>query len=170
MKDMKLVVKARDRAGNEVSDDTVRIRLQNASNPYMIDGPTSWLSVDTRVFQVPVGTARFGVAAGWTDPVTFIQGVIDNLRLGNGTAGGETFDALPEDQQSAYLEYSTQVGGVDIYNFALSQVRMQSLTGTDTAAGADKVRATFRLFRWGTANVDFDDTLPKQELNHQSAV
>ena len=152
-KDMKLVVTATDRAGNQTTDDSSRVRLQVSANPYILDGPISWISTDTRVFQVTQGQARFGVAAGWSDPNLFVAQVIDNLRAGNGTAGGESFDGLPTDQASAVLEYSTQVGGVNVYNFALAKVRLQSLTG---AAG---VRASFRLFRWGVANVSFDNTL-----------
>ena len=153
VKDMKLVVTAVDRAGNQVVDDSSRVRLQVSANPYMLDGPISWLSIDARVFQVRQGQARFDVAAGWSNPNTFIKQVIDNLRAGNGTAGGESFDALPTDEAAAALEYSTQVGGVNVYNFALSKVRLQSVTG------ATDVRASFRLFRWGTANVAFDSSL-----------
>ena len=153
VKEMKLKVTAVDRAGNQVIDDSSRVRLQVSANPYMLDGPISWLSIDARVFQVREGQARFGVAAGWTNPNTFIKQVIDNLRAGNGTAGGDSFDGLPTDQAGAALEYSTQVGGVNVYNFALAKVRLQSVTG------ATDVRASFRLFRWGTANVSFDNTL-----------
>ena len=94
-KDVKLVVTATDRSGNQVTNDTLRVRLQFNPNPYMLDGPTHWLSLDTRVFQIQEGVARFGVAAGWTNPHTFIQQVIANFRSGGGTAGGETFDSLP---------------------------------------------------------------------------
>jgi hypothetical protein len=153
IKDMKLVVTATDRAGNRTVDDSSRVRLQINANPYMLDGPVPWLSVDTRVFQVPQGQARFGVPAGWTDPNAFVAAMIDNLRNGGGTAGGESFDGLPEDQPSSALEYSTQVGGVNVHNFAVAKVRLQSATG---ALG---VRTSFRLLRWGTANVAFDSTL-----------
>jgi hypothetical protein len=151
--DVKLVVTATDRSGNQVTDDSLRVRLQVNPNPFMLDGPTHWLSTDTRVFQIAEGQARFGVAAGWTDPNTFIQQVIANFRAGGGTAGGETFDSLPTDQGAAVLEYSTSVGGTDIYNFSLAQVRLQSATGL-----AD-LRVTFRFFRWGVASVEFNDTL-----------
>ncbi len=153
LKDIKLVVTARDRSGNEVADDSKRVRLQINANPYMLDGPTSWLSIDARVFQIRQGQARFGVAAGWTDPYAFIQQVIGKLRAGNGTAGGETFDNLPTDQGAAVLEYSTAIGGNNMYNFSLSKVRLQS------SNALPNVRATFRLFRWGTANVEFNNTL-----------
>ena len=150
---LKLRITARDRSGNTLVDDSTRVRLQVNANPYMNDGPISWLSVDTRVFQIPQGQAKFGVPAGWTNPNTFIKQAIKNLRLGGGTSGGDSFDGLTQDETQAVLEYSPQVGGVNIYNFALSKVRLRSLTG---AAG---VRCIFRLFRWGTANVSFDNTL-----------
>jgi hypothetical protein len=153
VRDLKLVVTAVDRAGNRIVDDTKRVRLQVNANPFMLDGPTSWLSVDTRVFKIVEGQARFGVPAGWTNPNTFIQQVIANFRTGNGTAGGETFDSLVQDQAGSVLEYSTQVNGDTYHNFALAKMHLQSVTG------ANNVRASFRLFRWGTANVEFDDTL-----------
>lgn len=153
VRDVKLVVTATDRSGNQVTDDSLRVRLQVNPNPFMLDGPTPWLSVDARAFQVQEGQARFGVAAGWTDPNSFIQQVIANLRAGGGAAGGETFNGLPTDQGEARLEYSTSLGGVAIHNFALAQVRLKSATGV---AG---VRATFRLFRWGVASVEFNDAL-----------
>jgi len=152
-KDVKLVVTATDRSGNRVTDDSLRVRLQFNPNPYMLDGPVHWISLDTRVFQIQGGQARFGVAAGWTDPHTFIQQVIANFRSGSGTAGGETFDSLPSDQGDARLEYATSLNGTNIFNFALAQVRLQS------ASGLSGLRATFRLFRWGVASVEFNDTL-----------
>jgi len=151
--DLKLVITATDRAGNRVVDDSKRVRLQINANPYMLDGPTSWLSIDTRVFKIQQGQARFGVPAGWTNPNSFIQQVIQNFRSGGGTAGGESFDSLTQDQTASVLEYSTQVNGVNFYNFALAKMRLQSVTG------ATDVRASFRLLRWGTANVEFDNTL-----------
>jgi len=153
VQDLKLVITATDRAGNRIVDDSKRVRLQINANPYMLDGPTSWLSIDTRVFKIQQGQAKFGVAAGWTNPNTFIQQVIANLRAGNGTAGGESFDMLTQDQTASVLEYSTQVNGITYYNFALSKMRLQS------NSGVTNVRASFRFFRWGTANVEFDNTL-----------
>ena len=154
--DAKFVVTATDRSGNTIVDDSLVVRLQINPNPFMLDGDPSWLSTDTRVFQIQEGQARFGVASGWSNPNTFIQQVISNFRSGGGTAGGETFDSLPEAQASSKLEYSTTVGGNNIYNFALAKVRLQS------NAGLTELRATFRFFRWGTANVAFNDTLAYQ--------
>ena len=152
-KDVKLAVTATDRCGNLTTQDSLRVRLQFNPNPYMLDGPTHWISLDTRVFQIEEGQARFGVAAGWTDPNTFIQDVITNFRSGGGTAGGETFDSLLSDQGDARLEYSTALGGNNIYNFALAQVRLQS------ASGLTDLRLTFRFLRWGVASVEFNNTL-----------
>lgn len=148
----KVVITAVDRCGNQIVDDSIQIRLQFNPNPYMKDGPKPWLSTDTRVFQIAQGQERFGVST-WSDPNIFIQQVIANFRLGNGIAGGENFDDLEADKGAAKLEYSTTIGGVNIYNFALAQVRLQS------AIPIDDLRVTFRLFRWGVANVEFNNTL-----------
>jgi hypothetical protein len=152
-KDVKLVVTATDRSGNQVTNDTPRVRLQFNPNPYMLDGPTHWLSLDTRVFQIQEGVARFGVAAGWSNPHTFIQQVIANFRSGGGVAGGETFDSLPTDEGTARLEYATSLGATNIHNFSLAKVRLTS------AAGLTDLRVTFRFLRWGVASVEFNDTL-----------
>ncbi len=153
VKDLELVVTARDRSGNTVTTVSDPIQLRLEANPLMLDGAVSWLSTDTRVFQIERGTARFGVAPSWTDPNAFIAAVIANFRSGSGTAGGETFESLPAAQAGSALEYSTTVGSNTIYNFALAKVRLQSATG------ATGVRVGFRLFRWGTANVSFDPSL-----------
>jgi hypothetical protein len=155
-KDVKLVVTTIDRCGNQVTDDSLRVRLQLNPNPYMLDGPRHWLSTDTRVFQIAEGQARFGVGAGWTNPHTFIQQVVANFRTGSGIAGGEAFDTLPTDQESARLEYSTTVNGANIHNFSLAQVRLRS------ASGLSNLRVSFRLFRWGVASVEFNDQLAYQ--------
>jgi hypothetical protein len=55
VKDVKLVVTATDRCGNRVTDDSLRVRLQVNPNPFMLDGPTHWISLDTRVFQIAEG-------------------------------------------------------------------------------------------------------------------
>jgi hypothetical protein len=152
-RNVKLVVTATDRSGNQVTDDSLRVRLQFNPNPFMTDGSTHWLSADTRVFKIAQGQARFGVPAGWTNPNAFIQQVIANFRAGSGAAGGETFESLATDDGPAILEYSTTVGGNLIHNFALAKVRLQS------AMGLDDLRVTFRLFRWGVASVEFNQTL-----------
>lgn len=149
---LRLNVGAIDRSGNQNSFAITQLRLTVDANPYILDGPVSWLSTDTRVFQIRQGQSRFGIMMG-SDPNSFISQVIDALRAGNGTASGESFDSLPTDQGAAYLEYSPQVGGFNVYNFALAQVRLVSGTPVNGA------RTSFRLFRWGTANVEFDNTL-----------
>ena len=54
-KDVKLVVTATDRSGNQVTNDTPAGPPAVQSQPYMLDGPTHWLSLDTRVFQIEEG-------------------------------------------------------------------------------------------------------------------
>ena len=151
--DVKLVVTATDRSGNRVTNDTLRVRLQFNPNPYMLDGPTHWISLDTRVFQIEEGQARFGVAAGWTDPNTFIQEVITNFRSGGGIAGGETFDSLPTRPGRCQARVLHGPRRQQHLQLRLAQVRLQS------ASGLTDLRVTFRFLRWGVASVEFNDTL-----------
>lgn len=138
-----------------VSSDA-EIQLINEPNPFITDGPTSWLSIDLRVFTVQLNQTKFGVMMG-TDAPAFIRTVISNLTLGNGTAGGETFEALPteEEPSSLYVFPTTMVGGtpVQVFNFAVARVRYRGLT-----LNAPKVRVFFRLFQAQTTNLRFNST------------
>jgi hypothetical protein len=60
----------------EVGSGTLYLIQQQ--NPYEIDGSTSWLSIDLRVFQIKAGESRFNEPMG-SDPNTFITQVISNL-------------------------------------------------------------------------------------------
>ena len=51
-----VVVSTADRSGNQVTENG-QIKLFNEANPYMTDGDTSWLSIDTRVFRLFEGEA-----------------------------------------------------------------------------------------------------------------
>ena len=133
------------------------LELIKAANPYLLDGPTSWLSIDLRVFHVQAGQTRFGVTmgAGASDAPAFVQGVMTALTNGSGAAGGETYEGdLPADQANSTLELApTDAGGTAVFNFCLARVRMRGLT-TD----AVNARVFFRLFQAQTTNVVFDPT------------
>ena len=90
------------------------------------------------------------MAAGWTNPHTFIQQVIANFRAGGGIAGGETFDSLPTDQGDARLEYSTSVGGNDIHNFSLAQVRLTERFGTGRICGSRSASSAGESRAWSS--------------------
>lgn len=120
-------------------------------NPYEIDGATSWLSTDLRVFQINGGQPKFGATMGATaaQAPTFIQQVINNLNAG--TTGGQTFDNdLSTDQQTSRLELSEAVSGTKVFNFAVARVRY---IGT---LQAQNVRAFFRLFPASTTSLSYD--------------
>ena len=127
------------------------ILLVDEPNPYELDGPTSWLSTDLRVFQIRAGDTRFGETMGGApgDAPTFIQNVIGRLNAGN--TAGDTFDAISTDETTSALELSEQVSGVRVFNYAVAKVRLRSL-----AADANNVRVFFRLFPAATTSTAYD--------------
>lgn len=122
--------------------------LVTQPNPYEIDGETSWLSTDLRVFQIRAGESRFGMAMG-TDAPGFISGVINNLN--SGATGGQTFETISVDQQTSRLELSQTVGGTPVFDFAVAKVRYRALS-----TPADNVQVLFRLFPASSTSLDYD--------------
>jgi hypothetical protein len=133
------------------------IELVKAANPFLQDGPVTWLSIDLRVFHVTAGAMRFGetMGPGAGDAPAFIQSVIQALNVGHGSAGGESFElSLSTDEDASSLELSpTDSGGNAVFDFALARVRMRGLT-----QDAQSARVFFRLFQAQTTNVVFDTT------------
>lgn len=129
----------------EVGSGTLYLIQQQ--NPYEIDGSTSWLSIDLRVFQIKPGESRFNETMG-SDPNTFITQGISNL---NNNTAGQTFESISTDQQTSRLELSQTVGGVAVHNFAIARVRYLSKD-----SDATDVRVFFRLFPWETTSVEYN--------------
>jgi len=127
------------------------ILLVDEPNPYELDGSTSWLSTDVRVFQINAGQARFGETVGSNpaDATTFITNVINRLNTNN--TGGQTFDGISTDETTSALELSETVSGVRVFNFAVAKVRFRSL-----AADANDVRVFFRLFPASSTSTAYD--------------
>jgi hypothetical protein len=148
----RLRVTARDRAGNTSTVET-HVKLFKEANPYMLDGLTPWLSIDTRTFAVEEGQTRFGATVAAGQPLAFLAAVLTGLNAG--TTGAETFDALPQEGEGAALEYAQSrhdfAAGTTklVYNIALAKVRLQG------GAGAQDVRAFFRLFRYAEPRLLF---------------
>jgi hypothetical protein len=137
------------------------IYLIKQPNPYEVDGETSWLSTDLRVFQIKTGELKFG-ASMVSDASAFIIDVI--TRLNNGDTNGQTFeDDISVNQQTSRLELSTTVDGIPVFNFAVAKVRYRSLV-----APAEDVRVFFRLFPWATTSVSYNQTT--EYRRHESAV
>ena len=127
------------------------IVLVDEPNPYELDGATSWLSTDLRVFQIAGGQSRFGEPMGNTpaSAPTFIQNVINRLNSNN--TAGDSFDNISTDESASAVELSETVSSVPIFNFAVVKVRFRSLV-----ADANDVRVFFRLFPASTTSTVYD--------------
>jgi hypothetical protein len=123
-------------------------------DPYIKQGAHDWwLSNDIRLIQVAQGDAAFGVTMG-TDPHQFLLDVTSALELGQGTAGGQSFDTnTTEDNEVISVAPQTMRGGhlVNVYNFAIARVHYQGL-----AVAANDVRVFFRLFAANSTATDFE--------------
>jgi hypothetical protein len=116
---------------------------------YALDGPVPWLSIDTRVVQVPrhsmLNTLRND------DPVSFVQAVIDRFRsLPNNEF--HPFQQLSQDINTSRLELSDSVNGTVVDNFAFAKVRFRAPAGVD----AHNVKVFFRLFTTAMTNLGYD--------------
>jgi hypothetical protein len=130
---------------------TAKLYLIKQPNPYEIDGATSWLSTDLRVFQIRTGESKFNSTMA-ADGSAFITNVINNLNTGN--TGGQTFEGnISTDQQTSRLELSQSVGGVNVYNFAVAKVRYRALS-----VSATNVRVFFRLFQTSSTSMEFNQS------------
>lgn len=126
--------------------------LFHQPNPYMLDGPTHWLSTDVRVFQITGGESRFGQNMGSTDAAAgnFIASVVNDF---NGLApAGHPFDGISTDQQASRLELSRSVDGDRVFNFAIARVRYRG-----NVLDADDVRVMFRLFTTAATGLDYNE-------------
>lgn len=141
------------------------ITLTTQPNPYEIDGPTSWLSVDLQVFQVLEGGAlpnTPGIQLN-SGPNNFITQLLRNTGGGYNDptlarAPNHPFDLdLVANQDTSAVEWAEKlmVGTqlVPVFNFAVARVRYRAL-----ANPAANVRAFFRLFQASTTSTDFQNT------------
>jgi murein tripeptide amidase MpaA len=137
--------------------DVAPMQLLKQPNPYMVDGPISWLSTDVRVFQLrpgdkvnPASTTVLEDPNAVPDaPFHFIQGLLTELRgYGNGFA--PPFENISQDEQASQLELSRTVGGVRVLNFAVAKVRYRA--NSQDAAG---VRVFFRTFNTMVSDLSY---------------
>lgn len=151
----RLRVTVRDRAGNADTTEAT-VKLFRHANPYVLDGATPWLSVDTRSFAIRAGETRLGETLAGGQPLQYLEDILD--RLNAGTTGAETFDTLATEGPAAALEYAEEIPdfassvSTAVYNFALAKVRLRGSTG------ADGIRAFFRLFRYAEPSLVFSTT------------
>jgi hypothetical protein len=146
-------VSVRAQHGGERADAVLHLMKQ--PNPYLLDGPVSWLSTDVRVFQMRPGMVRAGVSQGNPDtnaqaPFQFIQSL---LAAFNAASNDEfhPFRDISEDQQASHLELSRTVGGQRVLNYAVAKVRYRANTTT-----ASNVKLFFRMFSTMVSALDYD--------------
>lgn len=134
---------------------TAALRLINQPNPYLLDGPVSWLSTDLRVFQARPGNTRGGVTQGDPDldPAAPHQFITDLLTAFDAAPddGTHPFLGISTDQTASQLELSRTVGGHRVLNYAVAKVRYRA----NTVAATD-VRVFFRAFSTMLSALDYD--------------
>jgi hypothetical protein len=131
------------------------LELIKQPNPFILHGDPAWLSIDLRVFKIRAGISRFGVTmgAGAAQAPTFIQQAVAALTTGNGTASGDTFEAIDATESGSALSLlPTDSDGTAVFNFAIARVRYIGLIG------ATNVRVFFRMFQAQTTSAAFDQT------------
>lgn len=125
------------------------VRLTRQANPFMLDGPTHWLSMDARVFRVRAGSDPYAITAPVTNPTAYIQELL--TKWTNLPTAGHPFDALTQDQHDSALQLAAIEDGQPVYNFAVARVRYRG-----QSLAADDVRVFFRMFSTATTNMSFD--------------
>lgn len=143
------------RATGGAQSADARLHLIKQPNPYLLDGPVSWLSTDLRVFQMRPGMVRAGVqqhdqSADSAAPYHFIQ---DLLTTFNSQPNDEfhPFRDISEDQQTSALELSRSVNGQRVYNYAVAKVRYRA-----NAVPATNVKVFFRAFSTLVSALDYN--------------
>ncbi len=133
---------------------TAVIDLITQPNPFMVDGPISWLSTDVRVFQLQPGQSLAGLPSvamgtGATAGNSFVTNVIGAFNTHS--PFGHPFDLISTDEDTSKLELSEKVNGTPVFNFAVARVRYRALT-----VDATQVRAFFRAFPASTTSTTYD--------------
>jgi hypothetical protein len=136
------------------------IVLNRQPNPFEVDGPTSWLSVDLQVFALTPGMAlpsTSGIQLG-TDPHDFLSRLLDKTPGSGGyndpnraRAPNHPYDFdLVAGGNSRQLELAHDIFGIPFFNFAVARVRYRALS-----TPAQAVRVFFRSFQAATTSTDF---------------
>jgi hypothetical protein len=132
---------------------TAVINFIKAPNPYMVDGTTTWLSVDLRVFQLRQGQVKSTITQGASGN-DFISSLLDRF---NALPDNDyhPFKSITIDQDESRLELSETVGGTTVFNYAIAKVRYKAPVPTlppPDANDAKDVKVFFRMFNTaGTA-------------------
>lgn len=148
------LVHVRAAAGNWTTDGVLTLIKQ--PNPYMHDGPVSWLSTDVRVFKKQKGQILAGVthpdpAVNSTAPITFIQSVLTSFNNLPNDANHPFQTELTADEQGSELQLSRTEGGVPVFNYAVAKVRYVA-----NATPAPDVQVFFRVFSTMLSALDYN--------------
>ena len=149
--------------------DVAPMQLLQQPNPYMLDGPISWLSTDVRVFQLrPGGKVNAASSTVLEDPNVvadapyhYIQGLLGELR-GYGNSVAPPFENISQDEQASQLELSRTVGGVRVLNFAVAKVRYRARN-----QDAPGVRVFFRTFNTMVSDLSYTNNTAAQLQNYR---
>ena len=132
---------------------SAQIQLLQQLNPYELDGQTSWLSTDLRVFHIKDGESKFAATVNGSaaaDAIDFIRDVLTNLNPG-GNSGGQTFDSDLDPNATELALNQVDAGGTAIFNFAVAKVRYRAVS-----QDAQAVRVFFRLCPALTVSTAYD--------------
>jgi Zinc carboxypeptidase len=139
--------------------DVAVVHLIKQPNPYMLDGPVTWLSTDVRVFQLKPNQKISGsnvvlgnINSNANAPFTYIQNLLSEMR-GFGNAAAPPFENISQDEEASQLELSRTVGGVRVLNFAVAKVRYRANT-----QDAVDVRVFFRTFNTMVSDLTYNNT------------
>jgi hypothetical protein len=148
---------------------TARLDLIATPNPFMSDGPVSYLSTDLRAFQMTAAQAATYVPGHvWTNPNAFIQALILHLNAAPATSS-TWFGNLPGDEWASRISLLPTAdgtpGGTPVYNFALARVRKDSAV-TDTVENAKYVRVMWRVFRTMQPALVYDTSTIYRRATH----
>jgi hypothetical protein len=134
---------------------TATIDLTQVDSPYMDHGPISWLSNDTRVFQLQPGGSVAGGPAMGNDPIGYIQGLLTyfrNLNAAHPDQAKQAFENMPATEGGgAELEWLQTVNNKPVFNFALCRIRYRA-----TVTQAANVRVFFRLFQTAATGTEYN--------------
>ncbi|HEX5875458.1 MAG TPA: galactose oxidase early set domain-containing protein, partial [Pyrinomonadaceae bacterium] len=134
------------------------ITLFRQPNPYMLDGPTSWLSADLRVFALNPGGTQSGrtLPMASPDPLAYLADFVTACDTATPSLM-HPFDQISTDQNASRLYLFPTFEGVQVFNFAIARVRYRSL-----ATAAPDVRVFFRSFTTAVTSMAYaTETYPR---------
>lgn len=141
------------------------LTLFEQPNPYLLDGPVTWLSEDICVFKVLDGKEVLGIPFGTLDEDTeeagaqsataFIKTLVNEFNKDQGNLESHPFEQLKQDEDAGTLEAAVklEIDKVEkrVFNFAVARVRY---SGNVAATG---VRVFFRLFTTAATGLDYQE-------------